>query len=210
MPLNPIVYTEKVVRSFLRYQLTSYALADPGLYDQMREQLRVERLRATPLLRGPYVSLSRGFRQGASIEELIDQGVLHPHMRRIVPDTVTEPYGHLIDGAEAAAITATADMTSAASVLAATGTDGATSPPVGLGPVWVPFGSQPDAKQCVDDARRCEQDGGETAGEEASGPVVFPAKTGLEAGSCEPLRDDARSRPGRIRTRDLGIMSPQL
>lgn len=44
MPLNPIVYTEKVVRSFLRYQLTSYALADPGLYDQMREQLRVERL----------------------------------------------------------------------------------------------------------------------------------------------------------------------
>lgn len=94
MPLNPIVYTEKVVRSFLRYQLTSYALADPGLYDQMREQLRVERLRATPLLRGPYVSLSRGFRQGASIDSLIDQGVLHPHMRQLVPETVSELYGH--------------------------------------------------------------------------------------------------------------------
>jgi hypothetical protein len=28
MTINPIVYTEKVVRSFLRYQLTAYPFAD--------------------------------------------------------------------------------------------------------------------------------------------------------------------------------------
>ena len=31
MALNPIVFTEKVVRSFLRYQLTAYPFADQGL-----------------------------------------------------------------------------------------------------------------------------------------------------------------------------------
>ena len=36
MALNPIAYTEKVVRSFLRYQLTAYPFADARLHDQMR------------------------------------------------------------------------------------------------------------------------------------------------------------------------------
>lgn len=31
MALNPIVFTEKVVRSFLRYQLTAYPFSDEGL-----------------------------------------------------------------------------------------------------------------------------------------------------------------------------------
>jgi len=31
MALNPIVFTEKVVRSFLRYQLTAYPFADETL-----------------------------------------------------------------------------------------------------------------------------------------------------------------------------------
>ena len=36
MALNPIAYTENVVRSFLRYQLTAYPFADPHLHGQMR------------------------------------------------------------------------------------------------------------------------------------------------------------------------------
>ena len=36
MALNPIVFTEKVVRSFLRYQLTAYPFADERLLMQMR------------------------------------------------------------------------------------------------------------------------------------------------------------------------------
>ena len=30
MALNPVAFTEKVVRSFLRYQLTAYPFADEG------------------------------------------------------------------------------------------------------------------------------------------------------------------------------------
>ena len=57
MALNPIAYTEKVVRSFLRYQLTAYPFADPRLHAQMRALLSLDRTRRSPLLKGPYVSL---------------------------------------------------------------------------------------------------------------------------------------------------------
>lgn len=94
MAINPIVYTDKIVRSFLKYQLTTYPFADLRLYDQMRQQLRLETIRKTPLLRGPYISLSQGFRQGAAIDDLVTQGVLHPHMRHVIPSGITHFYGH--------------------------------------------------------------------------------------------------------------------
>ena len=40
MALNPIVFTEKVVRSFLRYQLTACPFPDEGLHGQMRRVSR--------------------------------------------------------------------------------------------------------------------------------------------------------------------------
>ena len=89
MAINPIVYTEKIVRSFLKYQLSAYPFSDPRLHTQMRELLSVDKVRRTPLLRGPYISLSRGFREGATIGQLIDEGVFHPHMRQIIPAGIT-------------------------------------------------------------------------------------------------------------------------
>ncbi len=53
MALNPIVYTEKVVRSFLRYQLTAYPFADARLHGQMRRLLSLDETRQSPLLKGP-------------------------------------------------------------------------------------------------------------------------------------------------------------
>ena len=50
MALNPIAYTENVVRSFLRYQLTAYPFADPGLHAQMRDLLSLDHTRQSPLL----------------------------------------------------------------------------------------------------------------------------------------------------------------
>lgn len=94
MAINPIVYTEKVVRSFLKYQLTTYPFADPRLHDQLREELSLDHVRRTSLLRGPYVSLSRGFRVGASVDELISDGVFHAHMKQIIPDYISNVYGH--------------------------------------------------------------------------------------------------------------------
>jgi hypothetical protein len=97
MALNPVVYTEKVVRSFLRYQLTAYPFADGRLHDQMRRLLSLDETRRSPLLKGPYVSLSRSFRQGASVDQLISEGVFHPHMRQRIPPEITHLYGHQED-----------------------------------------------------------------------------------------------------------------
>ncbi len=94
MALNPIVYTEKVVRSFLRYQLTTYALADQRLHQQMRSLLSLDETRNSPLLKGPYISLSRPFRQGASVTGLIQEGVFHSHMRERIPAAISHVYGH--------------------------------------------------------------------------------------------------------------------
>jgi ATP-dependent helicase YprA (DUF1998 family) len=83
--LNPITYSERVVGDFLRYQLTTYPFADSRLHSQMRALLNLEVTRATPLMRGPYISLSRAFRAGACISELVQQGLLHPHLQALAP-----------------------------------------------------------------------------------------------------------------------------
>jgi hypothetical protein len=101
MALNPIVFTEKVVRSFLRYQLTAYAFADGGLHAQMRRLLSLDETRHSPLMRGPYVSLSRPFREGASVDDLIREGLFHPHMRQRIPADITHVYGHQEDAIRA-------------------------------------------------------------------------------------------------------------
>ena len=92
--LNPIVFTENVLRSFLRYQLTAYAFADEGLRNQMRDLLSLDATRQSPLLKGPYVSLSRPFREGAAVDVLIAEGLLHPLMRQRIPAEITHLYGH--------------------------------------------------------------------------------------------------------------------
>ncbi|MBT7069070.1 MAG: DEAD/DEAH box helicase, partial [Verrucomicrobia bacterium] len=94
MALNPVVYTEKIVRSFLRYQLTAYPFADERLHGQMRQLLSLDATRQSPLLKGPYVSLSRSFRQGAAVDDLIAEGVFHPFTRQRIPDEIAHVYGH--------------------------------------------------------------------------------------------------------------------
>jgi ATP-dependent helicase YprA (DUF1998 family) len=94
MALNPIAYTEKVVRSFLRYQLTSYPFADERLHAQMRRLLSLDETRHSPLLKGPYLSLSRPFRKGASVDDLVKEGLLHPHLRQRISEGMCHLYGH--------------------------------------------------------------------------------------------------------------------
>lgn len=85
MALNPIAFTERVVDDFLHYQLTTYPLADPDLYAQLRALLELEETRKTPLRKGPFVSLSRPFKTGATVAELVADGVFHPQMQAVVP-----------------------------------------------------------------------------------------------------------------------------
>lgn len=90
--LNPITYTEQVVGDFLRYQLTTYPFADDNLHAQMRRLLNLEETRNTPLLKGPYISLSQAFEQGATVKELVERGILHPHLANLT--SYTHVYGH--------------------------------------------------------------------------------------------------------------------
>ena len=90
--LNPITYTEHVLRDFLRYQLTAYPFTDTSLHEQMRALLSLDATRGTPLLRGPYVSLSRPFRTGARVADLAAEGVLHPLLAQLAP--YENAYGH--------------------------------------------------------------------------------------------------------------------
>ncbi len=94
MPLNPIAFTDRVVRSFLRYQLTAYPFADPGLDQQMRELLSLTKTRATPLLKGPYLTLSRPFEQGCSVQQLIGENLLHPLLKERLPAGFQNVYRH--------------------------------------------------------------------------------------------------------------------
>ena len=94
MALNPVVFTEKVLQSFLRYQLRAYPFADPRLHGQMRELLSLDEARQSPLLRGPFVSLSRPFRGGAAVADLAAEGLLHPHLEQRIPRAVSRLYRH--------------------------------------------------------------------------------------------------------------------
>lgn len=96
MPLNPIIYTDQVVGDFLRYQYSTYPFADPRLQAQMRALLQLDTPTQSPLLKGPYISLSRTFRAGAAVRELVQEGLLHPHMESLVP------YPHLFGHQEEA------------------------------------------------------------------------------------------------------------
>ena len=94
MALNPVAYIEKVAKSFLRYQLTAYPFSDPHLLAQMRDLLSLDHTRASPLLRGPYVSLSRPFRDGAPVQQMVDEGFIHPHLVTRIPSKITHFYSH--------------------------------------------------------------------------------------------------------------------
>ena len=90
--LNPILYTEQILSDFLRYQLTAYAFGDRDLHDQMRRLLNLEETRRSPLMKGPYFSLSRSFRKGAKVQRLVDEGIIHSHCARLLP--FEHVYGH--------------------------------------------------------------------------------------------------------------------
>ncbi len=94
MALNPVVFTEKVLQSFLRYQLRAYPFADPRLHRQMRELLSLDEARRSPLLKGPFVSISRPFRTGAAPKELVAEGLLHPHLEQRIPRNIRHLYRH--------------------------------------------------------------------------------------------------------------------
>lgn len=77
MPINPIQFANRVNEQFLNYQLTAFPLTDPDLARQAREQLKGGHGQS-PLLNGPYVSLSKSYRRGEDLRDLAEEGLVHP------------------------------------------------------------------------------------------------------------------------------------
>ncbi|MDX6690516.1 MAG: hypothetical protein QOG15_1973 [Solirubrobacteraceae bacterium] len=78
MALNPIQFTSQVIEEFRRYQLTAFPIADPRLAAQASALLGAGAFKDSPLTKGPYVSLARGFREGTSLAAMVDEGLIHP------------------------------------------------------------------------------------------------------------------------------------
>jgi ATP-dependent helicase YprA (DUF1998 family)/very-short-patch-repair endonuclease len=83
--MNPLSFAQATSLQYLRYQLTSARLSDPNLGAQLKALVWPGSPDSSPLLRGPYVSISRAFVEGARVDGLVEQGVLHPLLRTIIP-----------------------------------------------------------------------------------------------------------------------------
>jgi ATP-dependent helicase YprA (DUF1998 family) len=82
--INPIQFAGQVNTEFLDYQLTAFPLTDPDLAAQARAMLRGI-LGRSPLIQGPYISLSKSFRLGADLRELAQAGIVHPALPGLAP-----------------------------------------------------------------------------------------------------------------------------
>src|ERR1700759_1762349 len=77
MALNPIRFSGQVIDEFRRYQLTAFPIADPRLAEQATKLLGAGAFKDSPLTKGPHVSLAGGFREGAPLPALVEEGLVH-------------------------------------------------------------------------------------------------------------------------------------
>ena len=83
MTLNPVRFTRSVTDEFRRYQLTAFPIADRRLAEQANRLLGAGAFRESPLTKGPYVSLARALALGATLDELVAEGLVHPALAGI-------------------------------------------------------------------------------------------------------------------------------
>ena len=75
--INPVKFATKVLDRFLSYQLSAFPLSAQELYEQAEELLK-GCYGQSPLIKGPYVSLSKTFKMGRDLRDLGKSGVVHP------------------------------------------------------------------------------------------------------------------------------------
>lgn len=74
---EPVKASEQIKKEYEDYIATTFALEDAQLRTQFRDQL------TDFVSRGPYLEVNDVFKSGATINELIDQGVLSPLFRKL-------------------------------------------------------------------------------------------------------------------------------
>lgn len=78
MSINPISFAQEFNQQFLRYQLTAFPLSDPDLAAQAKTMLSGSLMNESPLVKGPYLSLTRSYKEGDLLEDLANNGIVHP------------------------------------------------------------------------------------------------------------------------------------
>ncbi len=87
--MNPTDIYKALHDTYLRYLETSFYLKDSSLRQQFIELLRDET--QPPLVRRPILEISPGFNSGASIEQLISEGVLHKSFEKLEKKELMRP-----------------------------------------------------------------------------------------------------------------------
>ncbi len=84
MRLHPLETANRIREDYIRYLQTIYFFRDPSLRRQFQEAL------AAPdfLTRGPILEAAAPFRLGRSIEQMIQDGILHPAFRTLCSDAL--------------------------------------------------------------------------------------------------------------------------
>ena len=88
--MNPLTFNRQVLQQFLRYQKTTFPLADPNLAAQAAEFLDPSNPEESPLRAEPWLSVSRPFEVGRSLVELSSSAApenerLHPAISQLFP-----------------------------------------------------------------------------------------------------------------------------
>jgi ATP-dependent helicase YprA (DUF1998 family) len=84
MPINPVQFAHSICDEFLRYIFSEFPLSDPQMEAQARALLKGPTSLDMPLVKGPFVSLSEAFAKGESIQQMADDGLLHPVMPALI------------------------------------------------------------------------------------------------------------------------------
>ncbi len=82
--LNPIKTMNTIRQTYLRYLKTIYPFQNEALQNAFCTEIAQPGL----LVKGPMLESAPSFRQGRSIAELIDNGVLHPHFEKLCSDAL--------------------------------------------------------------------------------------------------------------------------
>ncbi|HJZ06167.1 MAG TPA: DEAD/DEAH box helicase, partial [Patescibacteria group bacterium] len=79
MSLDPIRTTQVITDSYLNYLSTTFRLKDPDLQRQFEQSLRIP----DKFVKGPILEATPPFETSATIEELIQSGILSPRFREL-------------------------------------------------------------------------------------------------------------------------------
>ena len=78
MSLNPVDTSRHIFERYCSYISTTFRLNRPELNDQVQAEFR-----SGKFAKGPFLEVTLPFKEGLTIDELIEEDILSPHFRNI-------------------------------------------------------------------------------------------------------------------------------